>query len=101
MREMSLEELRLSLLGQVAIRKNGVPVTGFKSRKTLALLCYLAVTRQSHFRCTLAALLWGELPEANAHMNLRKALESLRHLVGPHLTVTRQTVTSIEIVRIG
>ena len=34
-------------------------------------------------------------------MNLRKALESLRHLVGPHLTVTRQTVTSIEIVRIG
>ena len=50
MREMSVEELRLSLLGQVAIRKNGVPVTGFKSSKTLALLCYLAVTRQSHFR---------------------------------------------------
>ena len=85
-------ELRLSLLGQVAIHKDGVPVTGFKSAKTRALLYYLAVTRQSHFRSALAGLLWGELPEANAHMNLRKALESLRHLVGPHLTVTRQTV---------
>jgi DNA-binding SARP family transcriptional activator/predicted ATPase len=86
-------ELRLSLLGQVTIRRDGVPVTGFKSGKTLALLCYLAVTRQSHFRSALAGLLWGELPEANAHMNLRKALESLRHLVGPHVIITRQTVT--------
>jgi DNA-binding SARP family transcriptional activator len=92
MREESVGELRLSLLGQVAIDKDGVPVTGFKSGKVLALLCYLVVTRRAHYRSILAGLLWGDLPEENARMNLRKALENLRHLVGPHLTVTHQTI---------
>lgn len=85
-------ELRLSLLGQVAIGNDGVPLRGFKSSKVLALLCYLAVTGRAHYRSILAGLLWGDLPEENARMNLRKALENLRHLVGPHLVVTYQTV---------
>lgn len=86
-----MEDLRLSLLGQAAIYQNGIPVSGFKSAKALALLCYLAVTRRVHFRTALAGLLWGDLSEENALMNLRKALENLRRLVGPYLLVTRQT----------
>src|SRR5512138_2453949 len=92
MKEERVGELRLSLLGQVAIANDGVPVSGFKSSKVLALLCYLAVTGRAHYRSILAGLLWGDLPEENARMNLRKALENLRHLVGSHLVVTYQTV---------
>ena len=86
------DELQLALLGRLEIRLAGTPVTGFTSTKIQALLCYLAVTGQPHLRPSLAGLLWGEMPEANAQNNLRKALSNLRHLVGPHLAITRQTV---------
>ncbi len=86
------EQLQLTLLGNVEIRREGIPVTGFSSGKALALLCYLAVTGRPHSRPALAGLLWGDLPEANARNNLRKALTHLRGLVGPHLSFTRQTV---------
>ncbi|MEZ4725934.1 MAG: BTAD domain-containing putative transcriptional regulator [Caldilineaceae bacterium] len=87
-----MNELRLTLLGQSAIAKNSVPVTGFKSSKAAALLCYLAVTGQTVARTTLVSLLWSELGEANALMNLRHVLGNLRELVGDHLVVTRQSV---------
>ncbi|MGD8517584.1 MAG: BTAD domain-containing putative transcriptional regulator, partial [Anaerolineae bacterium] len=86
------DELQLALLGPLEIRRAGTPVTGFASIKVQALLCYLAVTGQPHLRPSLAGLLWGEMPEANAQNNLRKALSNLRRLVGPHLAITRQTV---------
>lgn len=87
-----MSELRLSLLGQVAIHKDGAPVTGFKSSKAVAVLCYLAVTGQPVARTTLVGLLWSELGEANAQMNLRHVIANLRDLVGEHLAITRQTV---------
>jgi len=91
-KEEVMSELRLSLLGQVAIHKDGASVTGFKSSKAAALLCYVAVTGQAVARTTLVSLLWSELGEANAQMNLRHVLANLRELVGDHLLVTRQTV---------
>lgn len=87
-----MSELRLTLFGQTTIQKNGVAVTGFKSSKAVALLCYLAVTGHAVARTTLVSLFWGELGEANARMNLRHVLANLRELVGDHLVVTRQTV---------
>lgn len=87
-----MSELRLSLLGQAAIHKDGLPVTGFKSSKAVALLCYLAITGQPMARTMLVGLLWSELGEANALMNLRHVLANLRELVGEHLVITRQTV---------
>jgi DNA-binding SARP family transcriptional activator/predicted ATPase len=86
------DELQLVLLGPLEARRAGTPVTGFTSTKVQALLCYLAVTGQPHLRPSLAGLLWGQLPEANAQNNLRKALSNLRRLVGPHLAITRQAV---------
>jgi DNA-binding SARP family transcriptional activator/predicted ATPase len=86
------EELKLALLGNVEICRDGAPVTRFRTSKNLALLCYLAVTGRAHSRADLAGLLWGELPEANAHNHLRKALTNLRQLVGPYLSITRQSV---------
>jgi DNA-binding SARP family transcriptional activator len=84
--------LQLTLLGQAEVRLAGEPVTGFYSAKSQALLFYLAVTGQSHTRPALAGLLWADLPETDALMNLRQVLTNLRKLVGDHLTITRQTV---------
>ena len=57
------EKLELILLGRPQFQLGGVPVTGFKSIKSQALLSFLAVTGDSHNRASLAGLLgataWG------------------------------------------
>ena len=85
-------QLQLALLGGTDVRQDGEPVTGFYSSKAQSLLFYLAVTGTSHSRAALAGLLWADMPEADARTNLRQALTNLRRLVGPHLSITRQTV---------
>lgn len=87
-----INELQLKLLGNVEVRLDEAVVAGFHSNKVQALLFYLAVTGRPHLRPTLTGLLWGDLPEASARNNLRKALTQLRQLVGSHLSITRQTV---------
>jgi len=87
------EELQLALLGSVEVRRCGALITDYRTKKALALLCYLAVTGRPHLRPTLAGLLWGEIPEESARNNLSKALVNLRQLVGPYLSITRQTVS--------
>ncbi|MDX1437272.1 MAG: hypothetical protein R3335_10705, partial [Anaerolineales bacterium] len=86
-------ELRLSLLGGLQILLDEMPVTGLRTKKARALLCYLAVTGRECSRPSLAGLLWADTPEANALMNLRKAVSELRRAVPVHLTITRSTVS--------
>jgi predicted ATPase/DNA-binding SARP family transcriptional activator len=86
------DALHIELLGGLRVTLGDTPVSGFVSSKVPALLCYLAVTGRPHFRPALAALLWGELPDADAAANLRQALANLRRLLEPHLLITRQTV---------
>jgi predicted ATPase/DNA-binding SARP family transcriptional activator len=50
------------------------------------------VTGQKHSRAALAGLLWPEMPETNARMNLRKAVIVLRRSVGEHIHVTRRSL---------
>jgi predicted ATPase/DNA-binding SARP family transcriptional activator len=85
-------QLELSLLGTVAITKNGEQVSRDVPAKSQALLCYLAVTGRPYSREKLAGLLWGDKPEAGAKANLRKSLSSLRRLFEGALIITRQTV---------
>jgi DNA-binding SARP family transcriptional activator len=85
--------LRLELLGSPQITLDGEALPRLVSSKAPALLSYLAVTGRAHTRASLAALLWGELPEADAAMNLRTVLASLRRVVGEHLLISRQSVT--------
>lgn len=85
-------ELRLKLLGGLQLTLDTVPITGFVSTKVQALLCYLAVTGRAHSRSHLAGLLWGDMPEAAAAGNLRRALHNLNQLVEPHITSSRQEV---------
>jgi DNA-binding SARP family transcriptional activator/predicted ATPase/Tfp pilus assembly protein PilF len=84
--------LQLNLFGKPEVIFNGAPVTAFESAKSPALLAYLAVTGQAHSRDTLAALLWGDLPEATAKRNLTKALTNLRQLLEPYLLIERHSI---------
>src|SRR3712207_6062283 len=86
------DELRLLLLGGLDMTRGSVPITGFRSHKAQALLCYLAVTGRPHLREALVGLLWGDLPEADARTSLRVVLSNLRHLIGDHVVITRDTV---------
>ncbi|UYG08645.1 BTAD domain-containing putative transcriptional regulator [Halomonas sp. M4R1S46] len=70
--------LHLSLLGEFACHSPQVSPIVFPTRKVEALLAYLAATPgRRHSRDRLAGLLWGEMPDAQARSNLRKALSRL------------------------
>ncbi|HEY0738530.1 MAG TPA: BTAD domain-containing putative transcriptional regulator [Herpetosiphonaceae bacterium] len=74
--------LRMSLLGSVVVTQAQQEVNGFRSRKALALLIYLACTNGSQRREALADLLWSDCSQQQALSNLRTALVHLRDRVG-------------------
>ncbi len=84
-----LPQLQIKLLGSFRATLGEKTVQGFVSGKVQALLAYLAMAERPCPRSRLAALLWGEMPEADALANLRKALSNLRHLLGPYLLINR------------
>jgi DNA-binding SARP family transcriptional activator len=73
--------LEVSLFGPPRIAHDGVPLP-VERHKTLALLAYLAVTRQPHGRDMLAALLWPEESPGHGRAGLRNALLGLSHAIG-------------------
>ena len=86
------DELQLSLLGKVVIKRNGALVTGFRSRAAPALLVYLAYTGQSHSREVLADLLWEARSTRQSLSNLRTVLTLLHQHVGDYVLIARDTV---------
>lgn len=71
--------LQLSLLGDFECRSATGERIAFPTRKVRALLAYLAAhPGQAQRREKLAALLWGDRPEALARADLRKSLSRLR-----------------------
>lgn len=74
--------LQVKLLGQVNIQLDNFPITGQISHKGLALLCYCWLSGRRHTRSQLAGLLWPDMPEAGALMNLRKTLYRMQPLAG-------------------
>jgi predicted ATPase/DNA-binding SARP family transcriptional activator len=94
-----LTRLALSLLGPFEATLDGQRLPHFAYEKVRLLLAYLAVeARYVHHRSTLAALLWPDQSGAVARGNLRKALLSLRQILGDHLApapfliATRNTI---------
>ncbi len=85
-------QLEIRLFGGLRLAQDGMPLTAFMSNKVPALLAYLAATGRAQRRDDLAALLWGEMPDADARNNLRQAIANLRRSLEPHLIVTRDTV---------
>ncbi|MGD8969236.1 MAG: BTAD domain-containing putative transcriptional regulator, partial [Anaerolineae bacterium] len=68
---------QLRLLGPVHIEQDGKPVRGFRSRKALALLAYLAEERHPVPRERLIDLFWGDKTEAQGRNNLSWVLHRL------------------------
>lgn len=93
-----MTRLALALLGQMQVMVNGQPILIFPYEKVRALFAYLAIeSSYPHHRDHLAALLWSDQCESNARSNLRKALCTLRHLLGdstvsPLFLTTRNTI---------
>jgi predicted ATPase/DNA-binding SARP family transcriptional activator/predicted negative regulator of RcsB-dependent stress response len=88
--------LRLHFLGGCEILLPDGP-GHLETAKTRALLVYLASNPGPQPRQTLMGLLWGELPEANARRNLRRALWNLRRQLAapgrpPPIVSDRETV---------
>ena len=85
-------KLDISILGKPIIQQGGQPVPGLVSRKSRALLCYLAYTGQPHSRQALSGLLWSEMSEERARRNLRVALARMRQSLGDFLVIQRRTL---------
>ncbi len=82
----------LRLLGPVHVEVDGVPVRGFASRKTLALLCYVALAERPVQRTRLATLFWGDKQPAQARANLSWSLHALQSVVPDVLVADREMV---------
>jgi len=87
-----IPQLRLTLLGTFQATQGDQVVQGFVSSKAQALLAHLAMADHPQPRSILAALLWGDMPDAEARTSLRKALSNLRQLLGPYLLIDRHEV---------
>src|SRR5918998_450779 len=89
---MHVSSLHLFFLGTPRIERDGVPVT-VDTRKAVALMAYLAVTRQRHSRDALSTLLWPEYDSTGARAALRRTLSALnKALAGDWLEVDRETI---------
>ena len=84
--------LEIHCLGGISLVQDGLLLDDLKMRKGLALLCFLAVNKKNYSRSTLAGLLWADMPESNARMNLRKTLNRLKPF-SPYLTITRESLS--------
>src|SRR3712207_4936122 len=89
-----MSHLTFALLGPPNVRSDG-RLVDFPTRKTLALLSYLAVEGGRHSREKLAALLWPESEPAQGRTTLRSTLALLRDALGeplPQLLATRDSL---------
>jgi DNA-binding SARP family transcriptional activator/tetratricopeptide (TPR) repeat protein len=73
--------LSIRLLGPPEVSIEGRPLR-FGTKKSLALLCYLAAEGGRHSRRELAELLWPQSDERHARTDLRSALAKLRKTLG-------------------
>jgi len=80
---MKRSRLVLTLLGGFDARAGSGSALAFPTKKARALLAYLAMPLgRAHPREKLAALLWGDMPDAQARGNLRKTLSRIQKAGG-------------------
>src|SRR5512142_398042 len=82
--------LEIRLLGEPEVLRDGCAVPLPASKKSRALLAYLAATGRPHRREKLCELLWEGPDDPRAA--LRWSLTKLRPLVGNHLVAGRDHV---------
>ncbi len=84
--------IRLFLVGSFRVERGSEPPR-LPTRKAESLLAFLVLHPTAQAREKLAALLWGDVPDAQARGSLRKALTHLRAALGEQVVFAdRQTV---------
>ena len=83
---------RLQFLGPVQAEQDGEPLRGFRSRKALALLGYLAAQGQPLPRERLVDMFWEDQTESRGRANLSWVLNKLKALLPDCLQADRHTV---------
>lgn len=73
--------LEVKLFGELSIAIDGDPITGFASRKVMAVIAYLVCNPYVHQREFLAEMLWDGRSPVQAAGNLRVVLSNLRKKV--------------------
>ena len=86
--------LKLSLLGPPLLDRDGTTIK-LDTRKTQALLIYLAVTNQSHRRDSLVNLLWPESNQVRGRAILRNSLYAINKVLGAGLLESDQETVSL------
>ncbi len=71
-----MAHLALSLLGTPRIERDGVSIE-VDTRKAIALIAFLAVSRERHSRDRLVTLLWPDYDQQHARATLRRTLSTL------------------------
>src|SRR5262249_10345975 len=75
---------RIEMFGALRVQCAGRTITHFETRKTAALLAYLAYhLHRSHPREVLAEMLWPEEDPDATRVRLRQALAALRRALYP------------------
>jgi DNA-binding SARP family transcriptional activator len=82
----------LRFLGPIQAEQNGKPLRGFRSRKALALLGYLASQGQALPRERLVDLLWEDQTESRGRANLSWVLNKLNKLLPDCLQADRHSI---------
>ncbi len=86
------EQLSIRTLGGVILERDGKLITSFDTRKTVALLVYLACTGRQHPRETIAEMFWEERSQSESLNRLRPSLTYLRKTVGPYVIINRDSL---------
>lgn len=79
---------QIRCLGEPALLTIGGRTVRVRTRKELALLCYLAVEQRWHSRDALAELLWPDRPHRESRHSLAAALSALRGKLGREILET-------------
>lgn len=90
-----MAKLTIRLLGRPRIEINGEPLS-VDTRKAIALLVYLAVTRQAHRRSALSVLLWPDSDQERGRTALRRTLATLNKALGAGWLVADRKIIGID-----
>ena len=89
------ERLQIDLINEVAVRVSGRAVPLVQSRKTVALMAYLALTGQPHRREHLCELFFPDTNDPKG--SLRWSLTKLRQALNTNATCLQTPGTSVQI----
>ena len=91
--------VELRVLGELEVVRDGTPVKMPQSKKTKALLAYLALTGRPHRRDRLCEVFWGLADDPRG--GLRWSLSKLRPLLddpgSPRIIADRETVAVTDV----